>query len=103
MALLLALYAVVWTIYGTVAKSSQDLHFDIGEMFAWSHEVVWSAPSHPPLGAWVMRAWFSVMPVEDWSFYLLATHRRYGGAVDRVADRRPLSQRRRNAWSAFCC
>jgi 4-amino-4-deoxy-L-arabinose transferase-like glycosyltransferase len=72
MALLLALYAVVWTIYGTVAKSSQDLHFDIGEMFAWSHEVVWSAPSHPPLGAWVMRAWFSVMPVEDWSFYLLA-------------------------------
>jgi 4-amino-4-deoxy-L-arabinose transferase-like glycosyltransferase len=72
MALLLAAYAAVWTAYGTIAKSSQDLHFDIGEMFAWSHEVVWSAPSHPPLGAWVMRAWFSVMPVEDWSFYLLA-------------------------------
>lgn len=72
MALLLTAYAAVWTIYGTVAKSSQDLHFDIGEMFAWSHEVVWSAPTHPPLGAWIMRAWFSVMPVADWSFYLLA-------------------------------
>jgi 4-amino-4-deoxy-L-arabinose transferase-like glycosyltransferase len=72
MALLLAAYAAIWTIYGTIAKSSQDLHFDIGEMFAWSHEVVWSAPTHPPLGAWIMRAWFSVMPVEDWSFYLLA-------------------------------
>ena len=69
---LLILYAAVWTIYGAIAKSSQDLHFDIGEMFVWSHEVTWSAPSHPPLGPWIMRAWFSVMPVEDISFYLLA-------------------------------
>jgi 4-amino-4-deoxy-L-arabinose transferase-like glycosyltransferase len=72
MALLLVAYAIVWSAYGAIAKSSQDLHFDIGEMFAWSHEVVWSAPSHPPLGPWLMRLWFSVMPVEDWSFYLLA-------------------------------
>jgi 4-amino-4-deoxy-L-arabinose transferase-like glycosyltransferase len=72
MALLLVAYAVAWTVYGAIAKSSQDLHFDIGEMFAWSHQVVWSAPTHPPLGAWLMRAWFSVMPVEDWSFYLFA-------------------------------
>lgn len=72
MAFLLAAYAVVWTVYGTIAKSSQDLHFDIGEMFAWSHEVVWSAPTHPPLGPWIMRAWFAAMPVADWSFYLLA-------------------------------
>ncbi len=72
MALLLAAYAAVWTLYGAIAKGSQDLHFDIGEMFAWSHEVVWSAPTHPPLGAWVMRAWFAITPVADWSFYLLA-------------------------------
>jgi hypothetical protein len=72
MARLLLIYAVVWTVYGAIAKSSQDLHFDIGEMFVWSHEVTWSAPSHPPLGAWIMRAWFSVVPVEDVSFYLLA-------------------------------
>jgi len=71
MALLLTAYAVVWSVYGTIAKSSQDLHFDIGEMFAWSHEVVWSAPTHPPLGAWLAHAWFAVMPVADWSFYLL--------------------------------
>jgi 4-amino-4-deoxy-L-arabinose transferase-like glycosyltransferase len=71
MALLLVNYAVIWTAYGTIAKGSQDLHFDIGEMFAWSHEVGLSAPSHPPLGPWLMRAWFAVMPVEDWSFYLL--------------------------------
>ena len=70
MALLLVAYAAAWTVYGTIAKSSQDLHFDIGEMFAWSHEVVWSAPTHPPLGAWLMRVWFAVMPVQDWAFYL---------------------------------
>jgi 4-amino-4-deoxy-L-arabinose transferase-like glycosyltransferase len=72
MALLLVAYAIVWSAYGAIAKSSQDLHFDIGEMFAWSHEVVWSAPTHPPLGPWLMQLWFSVMPVEDWSFYLFA-------------------------------
>jgi hypothetical protein len=71
MALLLVNYTVAWTVYGTIAKSSQDLHFDIGEMFAWSHQVVWSSPTHPPLGPWLMRAWFWLMPVDDWSFYPL--------------------------------
>jgi hypothetical protein len=70
MALLLVAYAMAWSVYGAIAKGSQDLHFDIGEMFAWSHEVGLSAPTHPPLGAWLMRAWFALMPVEDWSFYL---------------------------------
>jgi hypothetical protein len=67
---LLAGYAAAWSLYGAIAKSSQDLHFDIGEMFAWSHQVGWSAPTHPPLGAWLTRAWFAVMPRQDWAFYL---------------------------------
>jgi hypothetical protein len=33
---LLACYVAAWSLYGSIAKSSQDLHFDIGEMFAWS-------------------------------------------------------------------
>ncbi len=70
MLVLLAGYAAAWSLYGTIAKSSQDLHFDIGEMFAWSHQVGWSAPTHPPLGAWLTRAWFAVMPRQDWAFYL---------------------------------
>jgi 4-amino-4-deoxy-L-arabinose transferase-like glycosyltransferase len=69
---LLACYAAAWSVYGTIAKSSQDLHFDIGEMFAWSHQVGLSAPTHPPLGAWLTRAWFAVMPRQDWAFYLFA-------------------------------
>jgi hypothetical protein len=69
---LLAGYVVTWTAYGAIAKGSQDLHFDIGEMFAWSHQVTLSAPTHPPLGAWLVRLWFHVMPAQDWAFYLLA-------------------------------
>jgi 4-amino-4-deoxy-L-arabinose transferase-like glycosyltransferase len=69
---LLAGYLGAWSIYGAIAKSSQDLHFDIGEMFAWSHQVSLSAPTHPPLGAWLVRIWFAVMPRQDWAFYLLA-------------------------------
>ena len=72
MLVLLAGYAAAWSLYGTIAKSSQDLHFDIGEMFAWSHQIGWSAPTHPPLGAWLTRAWFTVMPRQDWAFYLFA-------------------------------
>ena len=68
----LAGYAAAWSLYGAIAKSSQDLHFDIGEMFAWSHQVILSAPTHPPLGAWLTRAWFTVMPRQDWAFYLFA-------------------------------
>jgi 4-amino-4-deoxy-L-arabinose transferase-like glycosyltransferase len=68
---LLAGYTAAWSLYGAIAKSSQDLHFDIGEMYAWSHQVGWSAPTHPPLGAWLTRAWFTVMPRQDWAFYLL--------------------------------
>ncbi len=69
---LLAGYVVAWSAYGAIAKGSQDLHFDIGEMFAWSHQIGWSAPTHPPLGAWLVRLWFDVMPAQDWAFYLLA-------------------------------
>ena len=72
MLILLAGYLAAWSVYGAIAKSSQDLHFDIGEMFAWSHQVGLSAPTHPPLGAWLVRIWFTVMPRQDWAFYVLA-------------------------------
>ena len=69
---LLAGYVVAWSAYGAIAKGSQDLHFDIGEMFAWSHQIGLSAPTHPPLGAWLVRLWFGIIPAQDWAFYLLA-------------------------------
>jgi hypothetical protein len=69
---LLAAYAAIWSIYGAIAKSSQDIHFDMGEMIAWSREVTFGTPKHPPLPAWLVGAWFSVFPLEDWAYYLFA-------------------------------
>ncbi len=67
----LAAYLVLWTIYGTIAKSSQGLHPDMTELIAWSRDLAWGY-KHPPLAALIVRLWFSVFPVAEWSYYLLA-------------------------------
>jgi hypothetical protein len=67
----LALYVVLWTIYGTIAKSSQGLHPDMTELIAWSRDLAWGY-KHPPLAAAVVHVWFSIFPLAEWSYYLLA-------------------------------
>jgi 4-amino-4-deoxy-L-arabinose transferase-like glycosyltransferase len=69
---LLAAYWAVWTVYAVVAKASQDFHFDMGEMVAWSREVTFGTPKHPPLPAWLVGAWFSVFPLTTWAYDLFA-------------------------------
>lgn len=71
-ALLLAGYAAAWWLYAVISNSSQDINVDMGEMFAWSHQVTLGTPKHPPLATWLVRAWFSVMPVRPWAYYLFA-------------------------------
>ena len=68
----LACYFAVWSLYAIVAKSSQDIHTDMGEFVAWSREIGLGTPKHPPLGAWLLRAWFGVFPREDWAYYCFA-------------------------------
>jgi hypothetical protein len=68
----LIVYAAVWTLYGATAKSSQDLHYDMGEVVGWSRELDWGYAKHPPLSAWLVRAWFSIFPLTDWNYYLFA-------------------------------
>ena len=72
MLLVLVGYAVVWTLYACVARSSQDLHPDMTELIAWSRDLSLGYLKHPPLAAWLVRLWFSLFPLSDWSFYLLA-------------------------------
>jgi len=67
----LAVYTLLWTLYGTVAKSSQGLHPDMTEVIAWSRDLAWGY-KHPPLAAAIAWAWFSVFPLAEWSYYLLA-------------------------------
>jgi Dolichyl-phosphate-mannose-protein mannosyltransferase len=70
--ILLGVYVVLWTIYGTIAKGSQGLHFDMTEVIAWSRDLSLGYLKHPPLSAAIVRAWFTVWPVAEWSYYLLA-------------------------------
>jgi 4-amino-4-deoxy-L-arabinose transferase-like glycosyltransferase len=67
----LALFVVIWTSFQIVSYSSIGLHFDLLEVFAWSQNL---APGykHPPLAGFVAAAWFSIFPIADWSFHLLA-------------------------------
>src|SRR5277367_1023550 len=72
MVALAAAYGVAWFVYGVVAKSSQDLNADLAEMTVWGQEPALGYPKHPPLLAYVVRAWFAVFPQADWAFTLLA-------------------------------
>jgi 4-amino-4-deoxy-L-arabinose transferase-like glycosyltransferase len=71
-AAVLAAYCAAWTFYAVLAKASQDIHFDMGEMVAWSRDVGFGTPKHPPLPAWIVGAWFGLFPLADWAYYLLA-------------------------------
>ncbi len=68
----LAAYVVIWTLYGVVAKSSQDMQFDAAELVALSRELVFGTVKHPPMASWLVRGWFSLFPIRDWSYYLMA-------------------------------
>jgi len=72
MALVLAGYALIWALYGAIAKGSQDINFDMGEAVGWSRELALGTPKHPPMSAWLVRVWFTVFPLADWAYYLLA-------------------------------
>jgi 4-amino-4-deoxy-L-arabinose transferase-like glycosyltransferase len=73
MVLLLAAYALVWALYGTLAKAGQDVHVDMTEIADWSREFAFGYFKHPPLAPYLARIWFAVFPVSDWSYYLFAT------------------------------
>lgn len=71
-AALLGVYALLWWGYAVIAKSTQSIHFDMGEVFSWSTALAYGYPKHPPFPAWVAAAWFAVFPRADWAYYLLS-------------------------------
>jgi hypothetical protein len=68
----LVAYAGTWTLYGAIAKSNRDIHYDTAELVAWSRELALGYPKHPPLATWIVRGWFALFPLTDLAFYLLA-------------------------------
>ncbi|MFC0240462.1 glycosyltransferase family 39 protein [Rhodopseudomonas telluris] len=69
----LAVYAAIWTAYRTIATWPRDVHADVSELYAWSRHLAFGYDKHPPFSALVTRAWFTVVPVSDVTFHLLAT------------------------------
>jgi len=65
-------YALLWFIYGVIAKSSQDLNADMAEMVVWTRELALGYPKHPPLLAWILWGWFKIFPLADWAYILLS-------------------------------
>jgi hypothetical protein len=70
--LLLAAYVAVWTLYASIARSAEGLHPDMTELIAWSRDLSLGYLKHPPLAAWLVRIWLSILPLAEWSYYLLA-------------------------------
>lgn len=70
-ALLLA-HVALWTWAGAVSRTNLDLSGDMVEAYAWGQGFEWGYFKHPPLMAWVTGAWFSLMPVTQEAYALLA-------------------------------
>ncbi len=65
-------YAGMWALYAVIAKSSQGINADLGEMVVWSRNLGWGFPKHPPFPALVLAGWFAIFPEADWAYYLLS-------------------------------
>jgi 4-amino-4-deoxy-L-arabinose transferase-like glycosyltransferase len=68
----LLLYGVLWFVYAMISRSTRDLNADMAEMVIWTREMALGYPKHPPLPAGILWVWFSVFPVADWSYTILA-------------------------------
>jgi len=71
-AVILLAYVGLWTLYGAIAKGSQDIHADMSEQFVLGRDLALGYPKHPPLTMLIVRLWFAAFPAADWAYYLLA-------------------------------
>ena len=70
--ILLCLFVIAWWAIQVISYAAIGLHDDVVEMFVWSRHLEPGYTKHPPLGALMSRAWFSVFPASDWSAHLMA-------------------------------
>jgi 4-amino-4-deoxy-L-arabinose transferase-like glycosyltransferase len=68
---LLLVHVALWTFFGSVTHPV--VHHDMAEAWAWGKEFEFGYSKHPPLFPWVAGLWFSFMPRENWSFFLLSS------------------------------
>jgi Dolichyl-phosphate-mannose-protein mannosyltransferase len=69
----LLLYSAVLMTFAAFALGSGPLHHDMTEAWAWGKEFQLGYAKHPPISAWLAGAWFTALPRNQSSFYLLST------------------------------
>jgi dolichyl-phosphate-mannose-protein mannosyltransferase len=69
---ILAAYMATWMLISWLSSPSLDVYGDMVENYAWSQTPAWGSFKHPPLFAWMVRAWFAVLPTEVWAYFLLS-------------------------------
>src|SRR5579862_6256251 len=65
-------FVLFYTAFQVLAFASVGLNPDLLEVYAWGLHPAAGYYKHPPLGALMAAAWFSVFPPTDWAFHLLA-------------------------------
>jgi 4-amino-4-deoxy-L-arabinose transferase-like glycosyltransferase len=65
-------FVVCWSAYQILSNISLGLHSDFCELYDWSRHLTAGYVKHPPLGAFITRAWLTLFPVTDWSLRLMA-------------------------------
>lgn len=65
-------YLATWIVISWLSSPSLDPYGDMVENYAWSQTLAWGSFKHPPLFAWMVRAWFDVFPTRVWSYYVLS-------------------------------
>src|SRR5450631_4489333 len=68
----LLLFVAVWTLFQTISYLPTSLHPDVVEVYGWSQHPAPGYQKHPPLGAMMAGAWFTLLPTSDWAAHLLA-------------------------------
>jgi hypothetical protein len=69
---LLVCFVALWTITNIITNLAVSLPIDTVETFALSRDLSLGYIKHPPLINWITAAWFRLMPIKTWSFFLLA-------------------------------
>ena len=72
-ALSLAAFVVLWSVYFAISESQASIHNDMAEAYAWGQEFQLGYHQHPPFWAWICGLWFSVFPRAGWAFAFLSS------------------------------
>jgi len=67
-----AAYLATWIFISWLTLPSLDAYGDMVENYAWSQAWSWGTFKHPPLFAWIVGAWFTVMPTRTWTYFMLS-------------------------------